>query len=137
MGSIISAHNRQILCSVKENYGCNCKVKTDCPMQNKFLTPKVVYKTKVTNNTDEELQICYGWTKTTFKERHRNHKTSFSNKDRIKDTELLKCIWLLKDQNKTSRIKLNVTEKVNDEATLNYWKLCLFRKFMLGPKNIE
>ena len=60
MGSIISAHNRQILCSVEENYGCNCKVKTDCPMQNKFLTPKVVYKTKVTNNTDEELQICYG-----------------------------------------------------------------------------
>ena len=42
MVSLILAHNQQLLCPVKENYGCYCRVKIDCPMQNKCLTPQVV-----------------------------------------------------------------------------------------------
>ena len=78
MGPIISAHNRQILCPVEETYGCKQRVKTDCPMQEKYLTPQVLYEAEV---TDEEMKIYYGLTKTTFKERHRNHKILFNNRD--------------------------------------------------------
>ena len=65
-------------------------MKTDCPMQNKCLTPQIVYEAEVTNSTDEEFKSYYGLTKTTFKESYRNHKTSFDNRDCMKDTELSK-----------------------------------------------
>lgn len=71
--STILAQNRQILCPVDENYGCNCRVKTDCPIQNRCLTPQVVYEAEVKNSSDKELKAYYSLTKTTCKERHRNY----------------------------------------------------------------
>ena len=53
---------------MEENYGRNCKVKEDCPMQNKYLTSQIVHEGEITNSTNEELKIYYGLTETTFKE---------------------------------------------------------------------
>ena len=75
MGPIFSANNQQILHPVEETHICNCRVKTDCPIQNKSLTPQVVYEAEVTKSTGDKLKIYHGLTKTTFKEKHRNHKT--------------------------------------------------------------
>ena len=58
-GQIILADNRQILCTTEENYGWNCKVKSDCLMQSKCLTPQVVYEVEVTNSADAKLKINY------------------------------------------------------------------------------
>lgn len=77
-------------------------------MQSKCLTPQVVYEAEVTGITDEELKIYYSLTETTFKERHQNHKTAFNNKDHMRDTELSKYVWSLKDQNKTTHIKWSI-----------------------------
>ena len=35
----------------------------------------------------------------TFKERYNNHKCSFGNKSREKNTELVKYVWELKEKN--------------------------------------
>ena len=61
-------HRIDRCCPVEENYGCNCRVKEDCPMQNKYLTPQIVHEAEITKSTDEELKIYYGLTETTFKE---------------------------------------------------------------------
>ena len=50
MGLIISFHNRQVLQARNENYGCNCRKKESCPLDNKYLTPRIIYKAHITNN---------------------------------------------------------------------------------------
>ena len=44
---VLSAHNRNILYSKKSEFGCNCRSKTNCPLDNKCLTPKIVYQADV------------------------------------------------------------------------------------------
>ena len=66
---------------------------------------KTDYETEVTNSADKELKIYYGLTEATFKGRDQNHKTSFNNRYHMKDAELSKYIWSLKDQSKTLYIK--------------------------------
>ena len=34
-------------------FGCNCRSKTNCPLDNKCLTPKIVYKADVRNDTND------------------------------------------------------------------------------------
>ena len=39
----------------------------------------------VTNSNGEELRMYFDLAKTTFKEKHGNHKASFNNRDRMKE----------------------------------------------------
>ena len=57
MNSILCAHNRSILNPSKTNYGCNCRDNTNCPLQNQFLTPIVVYQADASNSADNEKSI--------------------------------------------------------------------------------
>ena len=41
IASVLSAHNKSILYPKKSEFGCSCRSKTDCPLDNKFLTPKL------------------------------------------------------------------------------------------------
>ena len=47
IASVLSAHNKSILYPKKSEFGCNCRSKTDCPLDNKCLTPKIVYQADV------------------------------------------------------------------------------------------
>ena len=49
MGSIISSHNKHTLNSVSPEYKCNCNSRDECPLENKCLTPRIVYRADVTN----------------------------------------------------------------------------------------
>ena len=50
ISSIISSHNKNILNPISNTvYGCNCRSQESCPLQNKFLTPKIVYRADVKN----------------------------------------------------------------------------------------
>ena len=51
--SIISGHNKQILHPKPQQCGCNCRDKSNCPLDNKCLTPQIVYQADVTNDTDD------------------------------------------------------------------------------------
>ena len=52
MGSIISSHNKQVLQPHKESHGCNYWEKENSPLESKCLTPNIIYKTQISNNTN-------------------------------------------------------------------------------------
>ena len=85
----------------KSEFGCNCRSKTDCPLDNKCLIPKIVYQADVRNDTNDEKKFYLGVSETPFKERFRNHKKEFAHKKYRNSTELSKYIWQLKDANVT------------------------------------
>ena len=57
-------------------------------MENKCLTPQVVYCTDVSNNKDNETKFYYGLTETSFKKRYTNLKRSFMHEQHKTYTEL-------------------------------------------------
>ena len=60
MKSIISGHNKQVLHPKPTTKGCNCRDKNICPLDNKCLTPKVIYQANVTNDTDDTYKYYLG-----------------------------------------------------------------------------
>ena len=57
---IIASHNKSILCPKAEEYGCNCRNKDSCPLQNQCLTPKVIYEATVVNNSEDKKRVYFG-----------------------------------------------------------------------------
>ena len=66
--------------------------RTNDQCRNKCLTPNIIYEATVTNNTDMVEKIYFGLYETSFKERYRNHTSSFRLQSRIKDIEISKYI---------------------------------------------
>ena len=120
MGSIISSHNKHILKSNQENFGCNCRNKTDCPLNNKCLTPNIVYEGQITNNTNDDQKRYLGASETPFKERFNNHKRDFKHKKYEKCTELSKYVWSLQSHGIIPNIKWRIVKKVNSVVSSNY-----------------
>ena len=78
MASLIATDNRSILNPNDQVYAvANCRVRNECPLQHKCLTPGIVYQVTVTNNKDDVKKIYYGLYETPFNERYRNHTSSF------------------------------------------------------------
>ena len=104
--SIISSHNKKVLSTDPEpeqtDKNCNCRKKTDCPLQENCLQTNVIYQATVTTDTTTETYVGLA---TNFKERFRNHKTSLKLIKRRNETEVSKYIWKLKDENKKYNIK--------------------------------
>ena len=68
MGSIISSHKKQVLQLRNKIYGCNCRKKKTIPLDNKCLTPNIIYEAKISNNTNDEHKKYLGAAETSFKE---------------------------------------------------------------------
>ena len=47
ISSIISGHNKNLLNPNVTQYGCNCRIRGDCPLQNQCLTPNIMYRVDV------------------------------------------------------------------------------------------
>ena len=120
MGSIISSHNKHILQPSQENFGCNCRNKTDCPLNNKCLTPNIVYEAQITNNTNVDQKRYLGASETPFKERFNNHKRDFKHKKYEKCTELSKYVWSLQSQGIIPNIKWRIVEVLFQVIIVNY-----------------
>ena len=73
VASVLSADNRNILFQKKSEFGCNCRAKTDISLENKCLTPKIVYQADVRKDTNDEKKFYLGLSEIPFKERLRNH----------------------------------------------------------------
>ena len=101
--SVISGHNKQVLQPKPKTKGCNCSDKNTCPLDNKCLTPKVIYWADVTNDTDDTYKYYYylGLAETSFEDRYNNHKSSFRNNQQKTSTVLSKYVWSLINDNKT------------------------------------
>ena len=68
MSSILSSHSRKILAENEKQHKSNCRNIDKCPLENKCLTPRVVYEADViTLNTSRNFYI--GLSDTPFKKR--------------------------------------------------------------------
>ena len=98
ISSIILSHNKNLLnpCS-KTEYRCNCRSKECCSLQNKCLTPKILYRADVKDLRNDEKKFYLGVRETPFKQRFGNHKPDFQYPKYRNSTELSKYVWELKD----------------------------------------
>ena len=69
-----------------ENFACNCRKKES--LDNKWLTPSIIYQAQITNNTNDEYKKYLGAAETLLKERYSNHIGHFKPKKYMKCTEL-------------------------------------------------
>ena len=131
MSSIISAHNCSTLNPPITSFGCNCRNRSMCPLQNKCLTPNIVYQADITNNVDDERRVYLGLSETPFKDRFRNHVRDFNNEIHYNKTELSKYVWDLKRNNKEPHITWTIVCKVYGIPKRNFCRLCLKEKLLI------
>ena len=111
--------------------GCNCRSRNECPLQNKCLTPKIIYRANVENYTNDEKKFYYGVSETPFKERFRNHKRDFNHDKYRNSTELSKYIWQLNDLNIIPKITWEIAAIVRSATKIDCCKLCLTEKLFI------
>ena len=63
VASVLSAQNRNILLPKKSEFGCNCRSKTNCLLDNKCLTRKIIYHADIPNDTNDEKKFYLGFLK--------------------------------------------------------------------------
>ena len=131
IGSIMSSHNKLKLSQTNIDPSCNCRMKQDCPVENKCLSNNIIYKAEVTNNLNQEEKFYIGLTANSFKDRLNKHKTSFKHRRYENQTELSKYIWKLKDENKVPTIKWSILKKTGGSVSKRYCKLCLMEKLFI------
>ena len=105
------------------------ETKSNYLLEEKCLTPKVIYQADVTNDVDDKYKLYYGLTESSFKERFRNHIKSFNHQPYQSRTELSKYIWTLKHRNETQTIKWKIIQAISSKVKLNFCKLCLTGKY--------
>ena len=79
-----------------------CRANNTCLLDGKCLSSNIVYSVEVLIGNNQHGDKYFGICDTEFKTRLGNHKNSFKNRQKEKDTELPKYIWDLKDKNITN-----------------------------------
>lgn len=108
MENIIKQHNAKILKQPPDENErlCNCRNKTQCPLDGKCLSKCIVYKATV--EAENVTSIYYGLCDGEFKSRFNNHVKSFKHIKYVNETELSKHIWKLKEKTTPYTIKWNI-----------------------------
>ena len=68
ISSIISGHHKNLLNPNVTQYGCNCRIREDCPLQNQCLTPNIIYRVDVHCEANKDHKFYFGVVQTPFKE---------------------------------------------------------------------
>ena len=84
---LILAHSHRLLTPNNSSFGCNCITKSNCPLKETCLTPKMIYQADVRNDVDDEYKFYYSLTESSFKERFGNHTKSFNHRRYQNKTE--------------------------------------------------
>ena len=110
MNNVIRKHNSKIMKNPATyiTKTCNCRRKTDCPMNGNCLSECLIYKASVGTNTHK---YYYSTSENTFKERYNNHNCSFRNISPEKSTELSKYISELKGKDNNYFINWDIAMK--------------------------
>ena len=110
LNSIISSHNKSLLEKPKqESRLCNCRNKTNSPLQGKCLKPNIIYH--ATAKCKEDTKFYIGLSERPFKERYRNHIKDFNNIQYMNSTELTKYVWKLKEENKNCTVNREILKR--------------------------
>jgi hypothetical protein len=110
---------------------CNCRKKNECPVENKCLQEGVIYQATVERG-DNRTDTYIGLTAKAFKDRWRNHKSSFKTRNPKNATGLSRYIWNLQDQ----KIDFEITWKIVSKGkpfnpVTNVCNLCLREKYFI------
>ena len=103
MEKLVKKHNNNLLRKSdtnKQKY--NCRTTNTCPLDGKCLLSNIVYSAEVLIGNNQHGNKYFGICETELKTRLDNHKNSFKNKQKEKDTELSKYEWDLKDKRITN-----------------------------------
>ena len=140
ISSIVSAHNKKVLKGTPQNQEvrCNCRVKSNCPLDGKCLDKSVIYKCHVKSNPQDDGFHYIGLTEGTFKKRWYNHCLDFKNESKEKSTELSKHIWSLKRVGTVPIMKWEIIDHApayrNGSKTCN---LCLTEKYHIISSKLK
>ena len=114
VGKIIAAHNSKTLSTetstTVQPRSCNCRQPKDCPLNGRCMSSCVVYKATVTA-PGKPTKAYYGLTEGAFKTRYANHQTSFNRETHIKDTELSKYVWDLREQGLVGKVQWEIAKR--------------------------
>ena len=80
---------------VKESKLCNCRVKSECPLNGQCQVINIIYKYTVLS-PNKPNKVYLETAEGDFKERLYNHRKWFNNEGSTNDTTLSKYIWELK-----------------------------------------
>ena len=100
--------------------------KKNCPLDNKCLTPNIIYKAQITKNTKHKKYLDAA--ETLFKERYSNHTRDFKHKNYMECTELSEYTRSLKNQGMTPIVKWRIVIKSLDDCNLLNKRYELVRK---------
>ena len=75
--ALINSHNKKLTKKSDKNEKlCNCRSKTNCPVDKKWCLNNVIYQAKI-STSENDHKIYIGSTKRTFKSRYYEHKATF------------------------------------------------------------
>ena len=124
--SIISGHNKKLLNMNNDpKPTCNCRVKTNCPVEGKCQHKNVIYSATVTHGSND-IKEYIGSTSRRFKKRFYEHKSSFPSDTKQSKprncTELANYLWKLRGNNIQYKIKWNILH--HTKTSINPLSLC-------------
>ena len=132
--SIVRSHNKRIIESNDAQTPitkCNCRVKSNCPLQGSCQARGIVYNAEVTTNDNNSMNYI-GLTDTSFKSRFRNHHQSFVNDRYRNSTELSKHVWSLKSKQQTFVTSWSILSHSNAYSNISKkCNLCLSEKLKI------
>ena len=132
--AIISGTNKKVMNKSFDNNvdkKCNCRGgEKNCPMDGECLEKEIVYKAET--KVGDKISSYIGLTASTFKERYRNHVSSFNHSKYEHHTGLSRHIWGLKKENKKFEISWSKVSKAPAYTPINKkCNLCLLEKIMI------
>ena len=140
ISQIINSHNNEII-NVFHNrvnnnninskkIECNCKSRSDCPMNGLCNLDNVVYQAIINPKDDITDRKSYiGISSTNWKVRYGNHKLSFPHEHQKNQTALSKHHWGLKNKGLTPDIQWSILKRSNTPKSFDSrCNLCLEEK---------
>ena len=104
----------------RKEENCNCRHKNNCPLDEKCLTPNIIYEAQITwDELNYKQKIYIGTAETEFKHRFNNHTKLFNLEHYENDTELSKEYWTIKRNHFTSKVSLRIIRKCTPFNTTN------------------
>ena len=125
MGTRIAGSNKSKLKNKENNEDKKCVCRGDCPVSGECHKNDVIYEAVVTDHKQRSFKYI-GKTSTEFIVRYRNHVKDMKHVAYMKNCELSKKVWSLKDKNKEYSIEWKIRNIVKSyQAGDPYCKLCL------------
>ena len=134
MEKLVKKHNNNLLRKNDKNkQNSNCHVNNTCPLDGKCLSSIIVYSAEVLIRNNQQGDKYFGICKTEFKTRLGNHKNSFKNRQKEKDTERSKYNWNLNDKNITNySTKWSIVKQTSGyNSVTSSCNLCLSEKLVI------